>query len=179
MKHLLITSNKNNTSLTLVWCQAREKTEPFIGRRESKEKSAGKKTWCQARERIEALLSRLENKEKNAGKMSWGQARERTELLFHRLKNMLLAPNAKYSIPVCEERKAREKWSGYKDGKHVAGTKRYSLRKHPFLLALRRWGRFARRNVCDSAKEISYWWRKICPESGQKRWMVDGVVTLF
>ena len=41
-----------------------------------------------------------------------------------------------------------------------------SLRKHPFLLALRRWGRFARRNVCDSATEIPYWWRKICPESG-------------
>ena len=35
-----------------------------------------------------------------------------------------------------------------------------SLRKHPFLLALRRWGRFARRNVCDSATEIPYWWRK-------------------
>ena len=34
------------------------------------------------------------------------------------------------------------------------------LRKHPFLLALRRWGRFARRNVCDSATEIAYWWRK-------------------
>ena len=32
-----------------------------------------------------------------------------------------------------------------------------SLRKHPFLLALRRWGRFARRNVCDSATEIPYW----------------------
>ncbi|XP_073248884.1 MAM and fibronectin type III domain-containing protein 1-like [Porites lutea] len=31
-----------------------------------------------------------------------------------------------------------------------------SLRKHPFLLALRRWGRFARRNVCDSATEIPY-----------------------
>ena len=31
-----------------------------------------------------------------------------------------------------------------------------SLRKHPFLLALRRWGRFARRNVCDSAAEIPY-----------------------
>ena len=30
------------------------------------------------------------------------------------------------------------------------------LRKHPFLLALRRWGRFARRNVCDSATEIPY-----------------------
>ena len=54
-----------------------------------------------------------------------------------------------------------------------------SLRKHPFLLAPRRWGRFARRNVCDSATEIPYWWRKICPESGQKRWLVDGVVALF
>ena len=31
-----------------------------------------------------------------------------------------------------------------------------SLRKHPFLLALRRRGRFARRNVCDSATEIPY-----------------------
>ena len=49
---------------------------------------------------------------------------------------------------------------------------KYSLRKHPFLLALRPWGRFARRNVCDSATEIPYWWRKICPESGQKRWLV-------
>ena len=54
-----------------------------------------------------------------------------------------------------------------------------SLRKHPFLLALRRWGRFARRNVCDSATEIPYWWRKICPESGRKPGLVDGVVTLF
>ena len=32
----------------------------------------------------------------------------------------------------------------------------YSLRKHPFLHALRRWGRFARRNVCDLATEIPY-----------------------
>ena len=40
-------------------------------------------------------------------------------------------------------------------------------------------GRFARRNVCDSATEIPYWWRKICAESGQKRWLVDRVVTLF
>ena len=31
-----------------------------------------------------------------------------------------------------------------------------SLRKHPFLLALRRWGRFAGRNVCDSATENPY-----------------------
>ena len=53
-----------------------------------------------------------------------------------------------------------------------------SLRKQPFLLALRRWGRFARNNVCDSATEIPYWWRKICPKSGQKRWLVDWVVTL-
>ena len=29
-----------------------------------------------------------------------------------------------------------------------------SLRKHPFFLSLRRWGRFARRSVCDSATEI-------------------------
>ena len=33
--------------------------------------------------------------------------------------------------------------------------------------------------VRDSAAEIPYWWRKICPESGQKSWLVDGVVTLF
>ena len=31
-----------------------------------------------------------------------------------------------------------------------------SLQKHPFLLALRRWGRFAWRNICDSAAEIPY-----------------------
>ena len=31
-----------------------------------------------------------------------------------------------------------------------------SLRQQPFLLALRRWGGFARRNVCDSATEIPY-----------------------
>ena len=55
----------------------------------------------------------------------------------------------------------------------------FSLRKYPFLLTLRRWGHFARRNVCDSATEIPYWWRKICPKSGQKRLLVDRVVTLF
>ena len=109
MRHLLINSNKNNMSLVLVWCQAREKKEPLIGRQESKEKSTGKKTWCLARERIEALLSRQENMEKNAGKMNWSQARERTELLFNRQDNMLPAPNVKYSIPVCKEIKAREK----------------------------------------------------------------------
>ena len=54
----------------------------------------------------------------------------------------------------------------------------YRLRKQPFLIAPRRWGRFARRNVCDSATEIPYWWRKICPESGRKRWLDDGVVTV-
>ena len=35
-----------------------------------------------------------------------------------------------------------------------------SLWKHPFLLALRCWGRFALRNVCDSVTEISYRWPK-------------------
>ena len=33
-----------------------------------------------------------------------------------------------------------------------------------------------RRNVCDSAKGISYWRRKICPEFGLKLWLVDVVV---
>ena len=55
-------------SLALVWCQARKKTEPLIGRRESKEKGTGKMNWCQELERIEAFLSRLENKQKSAGK---------------------------------------------------------------------------------------------------------------
>ena len=32
----------------------------------------------------------------------------------------------------------------------------FSPRKHPFLLALRRWERFASRNVCDSATKIPY-----------------------
>ena len=32
--------------------------------------------------------------------------------------------------------------------------KEKGLRKQLFLLALRRWGRFARNNVCDSATEI-------------------------
>ena len=70
------------------------------------------------------LLSSLENREKSAGKMNWSQARERRQLLFNRQENMLPAPNVKYSIPVCKEIKAQEKWTGYKDDKHVAGTKR-------------------------------------------------------
>ena len=32
---------------------------------------------------------------------------------------------------------------------------------------------------CDSVTEIPHWWRKIYPESGQKRWLVDGVVTVY
>ena len=36
----------------------------------------------------------------------------------------------------------------------------FSLRKHPFLLALRHWGSFTRGNVCDSVTEIPYWWSK-------------------
>ena len=33
---------------------------------------------------------------------------------------------------------------------------RFSLRKHLFLCALHCWGRFVRRNVCDSVTEIPY-----------------------
>ena len=39
--------------------------------------------------------------------------------------------------------------------------------------------RFAKRNVCDSVTEIPYWWCKICPESGHKRWLDVRVVILF
>ena len=39
--------------------------------------------------------------------------------------------------------------------------------------------RFAKRNVCDSVTEIPYWWCKIYPESGHKRWLDVGVVILF
>ena len=41
-----------------------------------------------------------------------------------------------------------------------------------FILAPRRSGHFARRNVCASATEIPYWWREFCPESGQELWLV-------
>ena len=58
------------------------------------------------------------------------------------------------------------------------GVEENRLPPPPYLLALRHWERLARRNVCDSATEIPYWWRKICPECGQKHWLVDGVVTL-
>ena len=37
-----------------------------------------------------------------------------------------------------------------------------SLQKQPFLLAPRRWGSSAKRNVCDSATEIPYWWPWFC-----------------
>ena len=37
-----------------------------------------------------------------------------------------------------------------------------SLQKQPFLLAPRCWGSSAKRNVCDSATEISYWWPWFC-----------------
>ena len=67
----------------------------------------------------------------------------------------------------------------YKGAKRLVHVYVTSLRKHPFLLTLHRWGRFAQRNICNSATESPYWWCKICPESGQKRRLVDGVVTLF
>ena len=41
----------------------------------------------------------------------------------------------------------------------VSNKHQTSLRKHPFLLALRRLGRFTRRNVCNSVAKIPYWWR--------------------
>ena len=51
-----------------------------------------------------------------------------------------------------------------------------SLRIQLFLLAPRHSGRLTKTKVCDSATEIPYSWRKICPESGQELWLVDVVV---
>ena len=39
---------------------------------------------------------------------------------------------------------------------------RVSLRKQPSLLPPHHLRRFARRNVCDTATEIPYWWRNQC-----------------
>ena len=68
---------------------------------------------------------------------------------------------------------------------HFSNTRwEYSLvlkriqRKQTFRLTHRRWGRFARRNVCNSATEIPYRWRKICPESGHKRCMIGRRIKL-
>ena len=44
----------------------------------------------------------------------------------------------------------------------LAGLQSGSLRKHPFLLALRRWGRFARRNGCFRRLTVDV---KPCPSS--------------
>ena len=39
--------------------------------------------------------------------------------------------------------------------------------------------RFAGRNVCDPVTEIPYRWRKICPESGHKRWAFSRTNTIL
>ena len=56
---------------------------------------------------------------------------------------------------------------------------RIACKMRRFSLLIAAGGRFARRNVCDSATEIPYWWRKISPESAHKRWLDNRVVTLF
>ena len=56
---------------------------------------------------------------------------------------------------------------------------RIACKMRRFSLLIAAGGRFARRNVCDSATEIPYWWRKISPESGHKPWLDNRVVTLF
>ena len=43
---------------------------------------------------------------------------------------------------------------------HQTNNCRNSLSNLPFLFAPRHWGRFARRNLCDSATETPYWWHK-------------------
>ena len=69
----------------------------------------------------------------------------------------------------------RLKWWKHPQNGNVCGTL-CSLRKHPFLHALRRWGRFVRRNVCDSATEIPYWFGSPwLPDLLSKHWFASSV----
>ena len=80
MKHLLTNSNKNNMSLV----PSAEEDRAFDR---------------QARKQGEKY-----------GKNELKPSRERTELSFKRRENMLLlAPNVKYSIPVCKKNKSAGK----------------------------------------------------------------------
>ena len=54
-----------------------------------------------------------------------------------------------------------------------------SLRKQLSLLVPRRKGRFARRNICASAKATPHWWGKISLESGQELRFLDALVNLL
>ena len=47
--------------------------------------------------------------------------------------------------------------------------------KHPFLLALRRWGRFARRNVCDPATEVHPRETSPAAKSEEKRMFLQAI----
>ena len=62
---------------------------------------------------------------------------------------------------VCFKAKQRlfslhEQSMNLKREKYLDNSSLYSLRKHPFLLALRHGGRFAQTNVYNSATEIPY-----------------------
>ena len=94
---------------------------------------------------------------------------------FNRAKKPMLEDCAlitfHFTLPVFRtEQGPWHKWIQPMKGFHFPSTRTtnsvrlilstHSLRKHPFLLALRRWGRLARRNVCDSVAKTPYWWRK-------------------
>ena len=54
-----------------------------------------------------------------------------------------------------------------------------SLRKQMSFLVPRRNWRFARRNICASAKATPHWWSKISLESGQELRFLDALVNLL
>ena len=54
-----------------------------------------------------------------------------------------------------------------------------SLRKQLSLLVPRRKERFARRNICASAKATPHWWSKISLESSQELRFLDALVNLL
>ena len=106
MKHLLTNSNKNNKSLV----QSAEEDRTFDRQARKQEEKYGKNELVPRAREDRSVVKQAGRQEKSAGKNELKPSRERTELPFNRRENMLLlAPNVKYSIPVCKKIKAREK----------------------------------------------------------------------
>ena len=94
-------------------------------------------------------LSLLQTSRQNSMAVKkWSCATERSYRYF-RIASPTTGTRLLEIIIICHNQECRA-------GHFVGVTKGCSLRKQPFLLALRRWGRFVRRNVCDLAAQIPY-----------------------
>ena len=69
----------------------------------------GKKDLVPSARENRSVVKQAGKQAEKCGRSEKEPSAGKDRIVFNRLKNMLLAPNAKYSIPVCEERKAREK----------------------------------------------------------------------